>query len=324
MDMNVWIIMALAMISTGGLFYAFVYPYLSGDIKAEKRQAALRNPTQKRIGDRGQEIINRRKQVTDSLKDIETRNKSKKITLEARIRQAGLTWSRNKYIVISALLGFGSFGLATFISGNIFVMIAALVIGGLGIPVWLISHLRKRRMKKFLLEFPGAIDVIVRGIKAGLPLGDCIRVVASEMAEPVRGEFRQIIEAQSIGLSLPDAVARITDRVPVPEANFFAIVINIQQKSGGNLSEALGNLSAVLRDRKLMKAKVAAMSSEAKASAGIIGALPFIVTLLVYLSSPGYISLLWTTSTGEFVLGCAGFWMAIGIFTIKKMVNFDM
>jgi tight adherence protein B len=179
-------------------------------------------------------------------------------------------------------------------------------------------------MKKFLLEFPGAIDVIVRGIKAGLPLGDCLRIVASEMAEPVRGEFRQIIEAQSIGLSLPEAVARITERVPVSEANFFAIVINIQQKSGGNLSEALGNLSAVLRDRKLMKAKVAAMSSEAKASAGIIGALPFIVTLLVYLSSPGYISLLWTTSTGEFVLGCAAFWMMIGIVTIKKMVNFDM
>jgi tight adherence protein B len=101
-------------------------------------------------------------------------------------------------------------------------------------------------------------------------------------------------------------------------------VITIQQKSGGNLSEALGNLAAVLRDRKLMKGKVAAMSSEAKASAGIIGCLPFVVTFFVYISSPAYISLLWTTSTGQFVLGCAAFWMTIGIVTIKKMVNFDM
>jgi tight adherence protein B len=151
-----------------------------------------------------------------------------------------------------------------------------------------------------------------------------MRIVANESAEPVRSEFRLMVESQSIGLSLADAAARITDRVPTPEANFFAIVINIQQKSGGNLAEALGNLSAVLRDRKLMKSKVAAMSSEAKASAGIIAALPFVVTLLVYLSSPDYISLLWTTSTGQFVLGCAAFWMFIGVATIKKMVNFDM
>jgi len=325
MEMNVWVVGVLAMIAAGGLFYAFVYPYMSGDIKAEKRQAALKSPVQKRIGDRTQQDIgNRRKQVADSLKDIETRNKSKKATLEMRIRQAGLGWSRQKFMIISVLCGAGALGLAVILSGNILIMIAAVIIGGLGIPAWLLSHLRKRRIKKFLYEFPSAIDVIVRGIKAGLPLADCMRIVANEVAEPVRSEFRQIIEAQSIGLSLPEAVARITERVPAPEANFFSIVITIQSKSGGNLSEALGNLSAVLRDRKLMKGKVAAMSSEAKASAGIIGALPFVVTLLVYLSSPAYISLLWQTSTGLFVLGCAAFWMSIGIFTIKKMVNFEM
>jgi tight adherence protein B len=324
MEMNVWVTIILAMVAAGGLFYAFIYPHMTGDIKAEKRQAALKGAGRKQIGDRAQEVANRRKQVTDSLKDIETRNKSKKLTLEMRMRQAGLTWTRQKFIVVSVLIGAAGLALTAFVSGSYFAMGAGVIIGGFGIPNWLISHLRKRRIKKFLHEFPGAIDVIVRGIKAGLPLADCIRIVSNEVPEPVRGEFRQIIEAQSIGLSLPESVSRLTERVPAPEANFFAIVINIQQKSGGNLSEALGNLSAVLRDRKLMKGKVAAMSSEAKASAGIIGALPFVVTLLVYLSSPGYISLLWTTSTGQFVLGCAAFWMTIGIVTIKKMVNFDM
>jgi tight adherence protein B len=324
MDSNVLIVTALAMITAGGLFYAFVYPYMSGEKKAEKRQAAFKNPGVKRGGDRVQDSVNRRKQVTDSLRDIETRAKGKKITFEARIQQAGLTWSRQKFLVVSGLLGLAGLGLGYILSGNPFALIAGVIIGGLGVPAWLLSHLRKKRLKKFLNEFPGAIDVIVRGVKAGLPLGDCMRVVANETAEPVRSEFRLMLEAQSIGLSLGDAAARITERVPTPEANFFAIVINIQQKSGGNLAEALGNLSAVLRDRKLMKGKVAAMSSEAKASAGIIGALPFVVTLLVYISSPDYISLLWTTSTGQFVLGCAGFWMMIGIVTIKKMVNFDM
>jgi tight adherence protein B len=324
MEPNVLIITVLAMITSGGLFYALVYPYLSGEKTAEKRHAAVRAQGPKRAAERVQEGVNRRKQVADSLKDIETRAKGKKLSLEMRIKQAGLTWSRNKFFVVSILLGLAGLGVGYILSGNIFAMIATTIIGGLGVPAFLLSHLRKSRLKKFLNEFPGAIDVIVRGVRAGLPLVDCMRIVANETAEPVRGEFRQMIESQSIGLSLGDAASRIAENVPTPEANFFAIVINIQQKSGGNLAEALGNLSAVLRDRKLMKGKVAAMSSEAKASAGIIGALPFVVTLLVYLSSPGYISLLWTTTTGQFVLGCAAFWMTIGIVTIKRMVNFDM
>jgi tight adherence protein B len=325
MEMNAGIIAALVTVASGSLFYVFVYPYLSGDVKAERRRAALQSKSSKsRVDPRVQDAEGRRKKVADSLKDIEARNKSKKITLETRMSQAGLNWSRTKYFVISGFCGLGALCLAFFVSGNLWVMGAAVIIGGLGIPTWLVSHLRKKRMKKFLHEFPGAIDVIVRGVKAGLPLLDCLRIVANEVAEPVKSEFRQIVESQAIGLSLPEAVSRLPERVPTSEANFFAIVITIQQKSGGNLSEALGNLSAVLRDRKLMKGKVAAMSSEAKASAGIIGVLPFIVTLLVYLSSPQYIELLWTTSTGQFVLGCAATWMSIGIFTIKKMVNFDM
>ena len=139
---------------------------------------------------------------------------------------------------------------------------------------------------KFVNEFPNAVDIIIRGVKAGLPLGDCLRVIASESPEPLRTEFRRIVEAQAVGLSVTEAVERIGERVPVTEANFFAIVIGIQQKAGGNLTEALTNLSRVIRERKKMKAKVKAVSSEAKTSAGIIGALPFIVGFFVYITTP--------------------------------------
>jgi tight adherence protein B len=163
----------------------------------------------------------------------------------------------------------------------------------------------------------------VRGVKAGLPVGDCIRIIAAETQEPVKGEFRAIAEATAIGMPLPDACAKLYDRIPLPEANFFTIVIAIQQKAGGNLSEALGNLSRVLRDRKQMKAKIKAMSTEAKASAAIIGSLPIAVMILVYISSPSYIELLWTHQMGRFMLAVSAMWMATGIFVMKKMINFD-
>ena len=194
---------------------------------------------------------------------------------------------------------------------------------GFGLPRWGLGYLKTRREKAFLKALPDAVDVIVRGIKAGLPLFESIKVVAADAPEPLRGEFLSIIETQAIGMPLGDACVRLYERMPVPEANFFGIVIAIQQKSGGNLSEALGNLSKVLRDRKRMAEKIQAMSMEAKASAGIIGSLPPIVMLLVYLSTPDYISLLWTHPTGQLMLvGCL-IWMSLGIFVMKRMINFD-
>ncbi len=194
---------------------------------------------------------------------------------------------------------------------------------GFGLPRWTLGYLKTRREKAFLKALPDAVDVIVRGIKAGLPLFESIKVVAADAPEPLRGEFLAIIETQAIGMPLGDACARLYDRMPVPEANFFGIVIAIQQKSGGNLSEALGNLSKVLRDRKRMAEKIQAMSMEAKASAGIIGSLPPIVMLLVYLSTPEYISLLWTHPTGRLMLAACVVWMSCGIFVMKRMINFD-
>ncbi len=306
-----------------GLAVYVALPYLSGDIKAEKRKEALQVPRAKRGLERI-DTVTRRKQVSDSLKELEQRGKSKKLSLEIKIAQAGLEWSRTTYIIISVALA-GIFGLGVYaVNGSPLIAGAAALVGGFGVPSWLLSFRKKRRLASFVNEFPNAVDIVIRGVKAGLPLGDCLRIIATESPDPLKSEFRRVVEAQAVGLTVTEAVERMAERVPVTESNFFAIVIGIQQKSGGNLTEALGNLSRVIRDRKKMKGKIKAVSSEAKASAGIIGALPFVVGSLVYVTSPDYMSLLFTTSTGRFImLGCA-FWMGLGIFIMKKMISFDI
>jgi tight adherence protein B len=191
------------------------------------------------------------------------------------------------------------------------------------LPHLYVGRKRKRRLSAFRNELPNAVDVIVRGVRSGLPLGDCLRLIAAEAQEPVRSEFKAAVDEQTLGVPLPDAMLRLADRVPVPEASFLATVIAIQSRSGGNLTEALANLSSLLRERKKMRGKIQALSSEAKASAGIIGSLPPVVALLLYLTSPQYISLLFTTTTGQVVLvGCA-VWMSIGIMVMSAMINFD-
>jgi tight adherence protein B len=313
----------LAATTLGGLAWVFVYPLLSGEKKAENRRASIAKAEPvARQADRNQR--SRREQVEGSLKEIEARSqKQKKVALSTRLTQAGLNWSSQKFMVISGVFAVVCFAIAMLVGGGPLAGIGLAFAGGFGLPRWALGFLKTRREKKFLRALPDAVDVIVRGIKAGLPLFDSIKVVAADAPEPLKSEFLAIIETQAIGMPLGEACARLFDRMPVPEANFFGIVIAIQQKSGGNLSEALGNLSKVLRDRKKMAEKIQAMSMEAKASAAIIGSLPPIVMLLVYLSTPDYISLLWTHPTGQLMLcGCV-VWMSIGIFVMKKMINFD-
>jgi tight adherence protein B len=313
----------LAAAAIGGLAWVFIYPLLSGEKKAENRRASVAKPEPAaRQVDRNQR--SRREQVEGTLKELESRRvREKKIALTTRLTQAGLNWSTQKFMIVSGVLAVIAFAVTMVLGGGPLGATGLAIAAGFGLPRWALSYLKKRREKKFLKALPDAVDVIVRGIKAGLPLFESIKVVAADSPEPLKGEFLAIIETQAIGMPLSDACARLFERMPLPEANFFGIVVAIQQKSGGNLSEALGNLSKVLRDRKKMAEKIQAMSMEAKASAAIIGSLPPIVMLLVYLSTPEYISLLWTHSTGQLMLlGCL-IWMSIGILVMKKMINFD-
>jgi tight adherence protein B len=324
MNMQTLALAFLAATAIGGLAWVFLYPSLSGQNKAESRRASVAKsePAARQV-DKNQQR-SRREQVEGSLKELDARaQKEKKVPLGMRLSQAGLDWTPQKFMIASGVLGVICFAAAFILGGGLLAGVGLAFAGGFGLPRWVLGFLKKRREKNFLKALPDAVDVIVRGIKAGLPLFESIKVVATDAPEPLRSEFLAIIETQAIGMPLGEACARLFDRMPLPEANFFGIVISIQQKSGGNLSEALGNLSKVLRDRKKMAEKIQAMSMEAKASAGIIGSLPPIVMLLVYLSTPAYISLLWTNPTGQLMLVACVVWMSIGIFVMKRMINFD-
>lgn len=321
--MQILAVFFLVTVAIGGVAYVFLYPSLSGERKAEQRmQSVTKSEPLARVS-RGPQK-SRRDLVESSLKDFDERHKkSKRVPISVRIMRAGLSWSKRKFIIISAFIGLVMAFLGI-LSGTGLLGSAGLgFAGAFGVPRWLLSFLRKRREARFIDGLADAVDIIVRGVKAGLPLGDCIRMISLESSEPLKTEFRLIMETQAIGMPLGEACGKLYERTPLPEANFFGIVVAIQQKAGGNLSEALGNLSKVLRDRKKMRAKIQAMSQEAKASAAIIGALPIAVMILVYLTSPQYISLLFTHPTGHIMLAGSAVWMTMGVLVMKKMINFD-
>jgi tight adherence protein B len=306
-------------IGFGGLAYAFV----GGDSRADKRRASVTRSGAKALNvSANVDRAARKKQIADGLRDIERKGKQR-VSLATRIDQTGLSISVRQYWIGSLFFGLFLSTLTYVESKGALLTLLVGVIGTIGLPQLMLARLRIRRINKFIANFPTAIDIIVRGIKSGLPLGDTIRIAAAESPEPVKSEFRQVVEALSLGMTLPEAVERMAQRVPITETNFFSIVIAIQGKSGGNLSEAMGNLSRVLRERKKMKGKITAMSMEAKASAAIIGAVPFLVVGALYFSSPNYVSLLWTTSHGRMISEIAICWMAIGIAMMKKMIAFD-
>ncbi|MDP2803270.1 MAG: type II secretion system F family protein [Phreatobacter sp.] len=323
-ELDTLAIIGLAIVCAGGLAYALIYPLLSGEVKADQRLEAVAQVTPRPVRNKVEDASAKRVSIEDTLKEIERKQKkTSKPPLQVRIAQAGLTWTLRQFYIISGVLALGA-GLGTLVMGLPPVAIlAAVVVFGVGVPQWILNSLKKRRMAAFLNELANAVDVIVRGVKAGLPLGDCIRIVATEAQEPVRTEFRHIVEQTTLGIPLHEAVMKLFDRMPVAEANFFCIVVSIQQKAGGNLSETLGNLAKVLRDRKKMKAKIVALSQEAKSSAAIIACLPPAVMFFVYLSTPQYISLLWTTDMGRLLMAACLFWMFTGVMVMRKMINFD-
>lgn len=333
MDLTVLAIVVLAAVSAGAVAWGILYSRLETDRKTQSRVNRVKSAETDRVRikaarDRMAEVSKRRKSVQDSLKELERkqaeRHKKAAQSLKARLSQAGLTISERQFYLMSA--GLGLFvGLVCLVGGlNLPVCLGAVFVASAGLPRFVLNHLLKRRQKKFLEEFPNALDVMVRSIRSGLPLNDALRLIGSDGQEPVKSEFRRAVESQQMGLTIPEACARITQTMPLQEVNFFAIVIAIQAQAGGNLSEALANLSKVLRERRKMRAKVQALSMEAKASAAIIGALPFIVALLVYLTSPDYIMVLIEDTRGHIILAASGVWMSIGIFMMRQMINFDI
>ncbi len=305
-------------IAIGGLGLAFV----SGDSRADQRKQAI-GKTDRKARAVTIDRAAKKKQIAESLAELEKKSKRTRADFQTRIEQAGLSIKKQQFLMIFA-------GIAAVVGLLIYVKFRSPLVAGLialmigaGFPNLVLARLRKRRIAKFVDAFPAALDIIVRGVRAGLPVGDTLRIIAAEAQEPVKTEFRKVVESQQLGISVADAAAKMAHRVPATETNFFAIVIEIQSKAGGNLSEAIANLSKTVRERKAMKGKIGAMSMEALASAAIIGAVPFVVTGALYMMSPEYMSLLFTTNHGRMITIIALGWMSIGAAMMKKMINFD-
>lgn len=324
--MNPLILSILAVITVGAAGLALV-PSMLGGSRADKRIKALRGDVQanRREASASRTREQRRKEIQATLKQqtelLEKR--TKRIPLQDQIFQAGLKIKRGAFIRNQIIVGGVIFALCFVLQVPLLFALVFGVAGGYLLPKMYLGYRRKKFQNAFLDELPNAVEAIVRGVKSGLPLNDSMRVIAKEVKDPVRSEFQRVLDQQAVGKSMSEAIQILFDRVPLPEVNFFVVVITVQQQAGGSLSEALGNLARVLRNRKKMKQKVKAMSSEAKASAGIVGALPFVVAILVTLTTPNYLLPLIETPIGMLWLGIAAVLMATGIFIMNRMVQFD-
>lgn len=267
----------------------------------------------------------------------------RRTSAKARLEQArkgrarGLGWRLREQLAQANIglspwaYGTVSLGLAGAIGGGLLAadlppLWAALgaVILGIGAPKLLVSVLAARRLSRFTGQFADAIDVVVRGIRSGLPLGECVAIVGREMPDPLGAEFRKVFESQRLGLTLHEALARAVERMPTAELRYFATVTAIQQQTGGNLADTLAKLSDILRARKRMRDKVQALASEARTSAWIIGSLPVLVMLVLAVTAPEFVGILFHTATGHVLLFVGGLTMAVGAAVMAKMIHFDV
>ncbi|MET1046838.1 MAG: type II secretion system F family protein [Hyphomicrobium sp.] len=313
----------LVAMAFAGVAFAVTYPLFAGGREKDRRVESVSGTRARRT------VMNdiqssRKKSVADTLKEIDDRQKAnKKATMSLRLVRAGIKRTPRDFYIISVLVGTLLAAVAIMIFNlPLAAGVVAAFVGGFGLPRWILNKMTSRRQSKFTGLLANAIDVIVRGIKSGLPLNECLQVISRESPEPLAGEFREVVEQQKLGVSLADGLERMCDRLPLPEVRFLTIVIGIQQQAGGNLSEALSNLSGVLRDRHMLALKVKALSAEAKASAMVLASLPPGVMIMVYLSSPDYLMPLFTTTIGHFMVAGGAAWMMIGVLVMKKMINF--
>ncbi len=299
----------------------------SGNEEMDKRVKTVAKEKESSLRRKADPDAERKKKMLGGIKDLQAREnqmRKARLSIAARLDQAGLTVPEQTFWIASAGLGVAGLLVVLIMGQPIHYALGAAGVAGLGLPRWILGFLVGGRQKKFTSEFANAIDVIVRGVKSGLPLGECLKIIAREAPEPLSGEFRRLCDSTSMGVPMDQGLHKMFERMPLPEVSFFSIVLSIQLKAGGNLSEALNNLSVVLRSRKLMREKINALSSEAKASAAIIGALPICVCGIVYVTSPDYMGLLFSDPTGHMGLLAGIVMMTLGILVMRQMINFDI
>ena len=244
--------------------------------------------------------------------------------LTKRIGAAGKKWTVRQYFIASAVIGVVPFLLLALIGLTAWMALIVGVAAGLSLPRLALGFLIKRRLSQFVARFPDAIELLVRGLRAGLPIAETMGAVAAEFDGPVGSEFQAVSDRIKIGRTLEGALQETADRLLMQEFQFFVITLAIQRETGGNLAETLSNLSEVLRKRMQMKLKISAMSSESKASAYIIGVLPFLVFGIISFISPSYMGAFFQDQR-LMIAGMVGMiWMSIGAYIMRQMINFEI
>ncbi|MEA3015775.1 MAG: tight adherence protein [Sphingomonadales bacterium] len=244
--------------------------------------------------------------------------------LRLRLQKTGRTWTVGQYFLASA--GLIAIALLVLVMKGLPLLLALFVslFIGIGLPHLVVSKLIAKRLARFTSKFPDAIELMVRGLRSGLPISETIGVVADEIAGPVSIEFRSVADKMKIGRTMESALQETADRLGTPEFQFFVISLAIQRETGGNLAETLSNLAEVLRKRAQMKLKIKAMSSESKASAWIVGALPFIVFTLIWVINNTYMAKFFVDERLMIAGGGGLIWMGLGVFIMSRMVNFEI
>lgn len=266
----------------------------------------------------------RQKRIQDKLKGVGEEKKKEGIgdKLATMLLQAGLQIEVKVLILVCIGLAIAGVLLAIATGAPPLAIPASGIIAGAGLPKFILGRMAGRRQNEFTKHFAEAIDVITRGIRSGLPVGECLNVIAREFEGPVGEEFTMVVEGQRLGMTLEDILSRALKRIPTAEFKFFAIVLQIQKQTGGNLADTLENLSEVLRSRKRIKDKIKALSSEAKASASIIASLPFFVLGMLSLVNPAYVMTLFTDGIHLVFIGLG--MMGVGVFVMAQMINFEV
>ena len=329
------LIAVLGFVTIAGLGWVFVGGGGSAETALKRAQAFNGNAEAKRTArksnNREATAEQRRREIVSKLKDAERQERKARVTLRAKLQQAGLAGNVGKFWLISIIVGLMAGAAVWFFAGGAlqpaarpFAALGVAFAAGFGLPRWVVGFLAGKRAKQFTAEFANAVDIIVRGIKSGLPVHDCLKIIGRESPAPLGPLFQRLVENVGMGMTLEQGLEKMYEAMPTPELRFFAIVVGIQQKTGGNLAEALTNLTTVLRARKMMREKIKALSSEAVASAGIIGSLPPGVMLIVSITTPSYTQVMFTDPRGHVMLLAGGMWMAMGIFVMKKMISFKV
>ena len=321
-------IIQLALLTLGVLaFLGIVYMLVSGPNAAKASQRRLEQVRFRHSESTDTKVESQLKKAIAARRPKMHRVAGSSSRIEAlaiRLDRTGKGWTLAQY-------AYASLGLAVVVSllmflrsGSLGLSLAIGIFVGAGLPHFIVGRAIKKRTNNFNTKFPDGIELLVRGLRSGLPVTETLAVVAQEVPGPVGEEFKGVVERIKIGRTMEDALQEAADRLDIPEFNFFCITLAIQRETGGNLAETLSNLADVLRKRAQMKLKIKAMSSESKASAYIVGALPFIVFAMIWWINPSYIGGFFTDDR-LIVTGLGGMvWMSIGGFIMAKMVSFEI